>query len=238
MSLFLTISCLFLCSSFSILFLHLCVFFSALFPSIILCVSFSVLFLSISGSFEDAHTVLRSVHCCQLADFKLHNYKVAIKVIKDREKLGDLLLKKRPLKATSRQCSGSVTFWYGTGSWDPYLLPKNPDADPALSVSDQQDNNKNNFFPFSFYACSFSVHLHHSSKIKNHDEVTKQLKSRFSSFFVCWWKDPEPEPDPYKEITDPDPGDPKKQYGSGLGTLLQVQGNKRHLPEKSILRKK
>ncbi len=39
----------------------------------------------------------------------------------------------------------------------------------------------------SFYAYSFlKVHLHHSSKIKSHKEVTKQYTSRFSSFFCLF----------------------------------------------------
>jgi hypothetical protein len=61
----------------------------------------------------------------------------------------------------------------GSGSWDPYLWLTDPDADPALFVSDLQDAKKKN------YAHSFlKVHLHHSSKIKSHKEVTNQLKSR------------------------------------------------------------
>jgi hypothetical protein len=43
------------------------------------------------------------------------------------------------------------------------------DPDPALFVGDlQEDNNKFSAFYF------LRVHLHHSSKIKNHKEVTKQ----------------------------------------------------------------
>ncbi len=45
-----------------------------------------------------------------------------------------------------------------------------PDADPAIFVSDLQDVNKNNFFAYYF----LKVHLHHFSKIKCHEEVTKQ----------------------------------------------------------------
>ncbi len=40
-------------------------------------------------------------------------------------------------------CSGSVTFWYGSGSV-PLLVLTNPAPDPALFVSDLQD--ANNFF--------------------------------------------------------------------------------------------
>jgi hypothetical protein len=34
------------------------------------------------------------------------------------------------MKYCEQQCSGSVTFWYGSG-WDPYLRLTDPDADPA-----------------------------------------------------------------------------------------------------------
>jgi hypothetical protein len=35
--------------------------------------------------------------------------------------------------------SGFVTFWYGSGSADPYLWLTEPDPDPAIFVSDLQD---------------------------------------------------------------------------------------------------
>jgi hypothetical protein len=37
---------------------------------------------------------------------------------------------------TSMQCSGSVTFWYRSGSADPYHGLMDPDPEPALFVSD------------------------------------------------------------------------------------------------------
>jgi hypothetical protein len=42
-----------------------------------------------------------------------------------------------------RQCSGSVTFWYGSESADLYLLLTDPDPapDPVLFVSDLKDTN-------------------------------------------------------------------------------------------------
>ncbi len=81
------------------------------------------------------------------------------------------------------QWSGSVTFWYGSGCGygfsDPYLSLTDPNADPApdpaLFVSDLYDANKKPFFSPSF---TLKVHLHLSSKIKSHKEVTKQQKSR------------------------------------------------------------
>jgi hypothetical protein len=41
-----------------------------------------------------------------------------------------------------RQCNGSVTFWYGSGSADPHLWLRDTAPDPSLFVSDLQDANK------------------------------------------------------------------------------------------------
>ncbi len=71
------------------------------------------------------------------------------------------------------QCSGSVTFLYGSGCGsrpsDPYLgltdADPDQDADPALFVSNLQDANKKLFFSVSFYAYSFlkvQVHINQS----------------------------------------------------------------------------
>jgi hypothetical protein len=43
----------------------------------------------------------------------------------------------RNWKERERQFCGSVTFWYGSGSGDPYLWP----MDPAIFISDLQDGN-------------------------------------------------------------------------------------------------
>jgi hypothetical protein len=53
------------------------------------------------------------------------------------------------------QCYGSVTFWYGSGSSDPYLSPTDPDADPdpAQFVSDLQDTNH------IIFSLSFNAHF-------------------------------------------------------------------------------
>jgi hypothetical protein len=47
-----------------------------------------------------------------------------------------------------KHCSGSVIFWYGSGSKDPYLLLRDPGLapDPAIFVSDLQDPNKKKKF--------------------------------------------------------------------------------------------
>jgi hypothetical protein len=54
-----------------------------------------------------------------------------------------------------KQCSGSLRFWYGSRSSDPYLCLTDPDADPApdpaLFASDLQDANKKFFFFHSVF---------------------------------------------------------------------------------------
>jgi hypothetical protein len=76
------------------------------------------------------------------------------------------------------------------------------------------------------------VHLHHSSEIKGHKEVTKQQK--FFLLSAWWFKDPDTDPyEPYvfgpsgswsgsvQIMRDPVPGGPKtyRSYGSGSTTL-------------------
>jgi hypothetical protein len=77
-----------------------------------------------------------------------------------------------------KQCSGSMTFWCGSGcgsgSVDPSLWLMDPDPDPAIFVIDLQDVNKK----LNLKKCSdyyfLTVHLHHFSKIIYPKEVTKQ----------------------------------------------------------------
>jgi hypothetical protein len=50
-----------------------------------------------------------------------------------------------------------------------------PDADPAIFVTDLQEANKKQIFSKIFSHYYFlKVHLHHFSKIKSQKEVTKQ----------------------------------------------------------------
>jgi hypothetical protein len=69
-------------------------------------------------------------------------------------------------KFSAVQCSGFVTFWYGSEPSYPYLSLTDPD--PALIVSDLQVADKKIInFSLNFYTYSFlKVHLHHSLKIK------------------------------------------------------------------------
>jgi len=63
----------------------------------------------------------------------------------------------------AKQCSGSVTYWYESGSSEPYLWLTDPNPapapDPPFIASDLQDANKKSIFSHYF----LKVHLHHSS---------------------------------------------------------------------------
>jgi hypothetical protein len=53
-------------------------------------------------------------------------------------KAGHPLLTVHRLFFTLIQCYGSMKFWYGSGSADPYLRLMDPDPDPAILISDLQ----------------------------------------------------------------------------------------------------
>ncbi len=97
----------------------------------------------------------------------------------------------------AKQCWGPVTFWFwsgcGSGSSDPYLWLKNPDADQGGPQNYESGS-----------GCGFVtlVHLLHSSKIKSHEEVTNSRNQVFLIIFAGRWKDSDPD-------TDADPGGPK-----------------------------
>ncbi len=61
-------------------------------------------------------------------------------------------------------------FWYHT--------------DPAIFVIDLQDAKKTNFLKSSSAYYFLNVHLHHFSRIKSQNEVTKQKESRFFLLFL------------------------------------------------------
>jgi hypothetical protein len=75
------------------------------------------------------------------------------------------------------QCFGSVIFWYGSGSADPCLCPKDPDPDIFVFDLQEQDANKKQFFSKFFCLLLFKGIFHHFSEIKSHKEGT------FTSFF-------------------------------------------------------
>ncbi len=89
----------------------------------------------------------------------------------------------RRMKALAwNQCSGSMTFWCGSGSGDPCLWLVDLDPDPAIFVIDLQDASKKLIFSTIFSACYFlKVHLHYFSKIK----VKKSHKIVGFSYYFC-----------------------------------------------------
>ncbi len=87
------------------------------------------------------------------------------------------------------QCSESVTFWYGSGSADPYFWLTDPDPSVKFKTSTK-------FFAYYF----LKVHLRHSSKIKVIKMSQNSENQGFSHYFAWWWKDPDP--DSYLWLTD------------------------------------
>ncbi len=82
------------------------------------------------------------------------------------------------------QCSGSMTFWGGSGSGssDPCFWLMDPD--PAIFVIDLQDASNKLIFNTIFSAYYFlKVHLHHFSKIKSHKESQNRRNQGFSYYF-------------------------------------------------------
>ncbi len=83
------------------------------------------------------------------------------------------------------QCSGSMTFWGGSGSGsaDPCLWLMDPD--PAVFVIDLQDASKKLIFNTIFSAYYFlKVHFHHFSKIKSQKESQNRRNPGFFLLFL------------------------------------------------------
>ncbi len=90
-----------------------------------------------------------------------------------------------------KQCSGSMTFWGGSGSGssDPcfWLMDpdSDPDPDPAIFVIDLQHASKKIIFNTIFSAYYFlKVHLHNFSKIKSQKE-SQNRRNQVFSFYFC-----------------------------------------------------
>jgi hypothetical protein len=77
-----------------------------------------------------------------------------------------------------KQCCGSVTFWYGSGSADPYLWLTDPDH---LFSSKWQL--KINFFEYFFAYYFLKLHLHHFLKIKSPKKSQNSRNLGFSYYF-------------------------------------------------------
>jgi hypothetical protein len=61
---------------------------------------------------------------------------------------------------------------------------KQTDLDPAIFVSDLQDSHYKLTFSKFFAYYFLKLHLHHSSKLRSHEGVTKQQELRFLSLFL------------------------------------------------------
>ncbi len=85
---------------------------------------------------------------------------------------------------------GSVSLINGSG-WDP---DTDPAPDPALFDGDLKDAKKKFF---SKFFCLFLFEGTFTSFFKDPKRYHKTVENKvFFSFFACWWKDPDPEPDP------------------------------------------
>ncbi len=89
----------------------------------------------------------------------------------------------------------SVTFCYGSGSSDPYLLLTDPDEDPGgPKHTDPTDPDADSEH--------WSIYIILQRQIVIYKLQNSRSQGFFLSIFASWWKDPEP--DPYLWLTDPD----------------------------------
>ncbi len=94
------------------------------------------------------------------------------------------------------------------------------DPDPRIRTSDcwirmREAQKIGSYGPGSGCRPGTLVHLHHSSKIRKSHRSYKTVEIMvFLTIFARWWKDRDPDPDPYLWLTDPyaDPGSPKYPY--------------------------
>jgi hypothetical protein len=108
---------------------------------------------------------------------------------------------------------------HGSWSTDPYFWLTDLAPDPALFINDLQDANKEYINYFAYYF--LKVHILHSSKIKS-QRSHKTVESSVYYYFIfsgLLKEDPNPDPDSYLWLADPDPGGPKT-LESGPGTLI------------------
>ncbi len=90
-----------------------------------------------AGVCEPEHGALRTAHRSpDSAGHHRHRLRTLHTARHTRETLCIGILKTRD------QCCGSMKFWYGSGSADPYLWIMDSDPDPTIFVSDLQDVNR------------------------------------------------------------------------------------------------
>ncbi len=86
---------------------------------------------------------------------------------------------------TNMQCSGSMTFWGGSGSGSSDTCFWLIDPDPAILVIDLQRASKKLIFNLIFSAYYFlKVHIHHFSKIKSQKE-SQNIRNQGFSYYFC-----------------------------------------------------
>ncbi len=117
-----------------------------------------------------------------------------------------LINKKDDSNEPSMQCCESMTFWYGSGSADPYLGLIDPDP-LFLSVTFKKAT--------KIYHSCFAYYLLFEGTLTSFFKDKKSQRSHktvgikiFLNVFAWWEKDP----DPNLWLTDPDPGH-QKSYG-------------------------
>ncbi len=126
-----------------------------------------------------------------------------------------------------RQCWGSVTFWCGSGSPDPYLWlmdpAPDPTPDPTYFFNDFKDAKNNIFFILFLIICQ-QAHLLQSKKCyflrKKFCVRILFCRHFFSPLNTSLRKGKDPDPAQYLWLMDPDPGGPKtcRSCGSGSGS--------------------
>ncbi len=98
-------------------------------------------------------------------------------------------------------CSGSMTFWCGSGSADPCLWLMDPDPNPAILIVDLQDAKKKlikkSFFCLLLFGGTVQYIYIIFSKIKSpkRSHTTVGIKI-FLTIFAWWQKDPDLESEP------------------------------------------
>ncbi len=100
--------------------------------------------------------------------------------------------RQKSLVSTISQCCGSMTFWHGSAS-----ASLTYGSDPAFCVSGWQDNNKKEVFFDKFLLITFEgTFTFKNKKYKRSDNIV-EIKG-FLTFFACFYKDLEPDPERLK----------------------------------------
>ncbi len=110
----------------------------------------------------------------------------------------------------AKQCSGSMTFWCGSGSCYFRHWPSRHQLKNYL---------KKKFFWLLLFEGTFTVHNY--SKKKSPKEVTNSRNQGFS-YYYCLMTE-ESDPDPYLWLVDPDPGSPSKMWIRWIRIWIRIR---------------